>query len=128
MVIEILPIDIEHQPRERREQHQQRVEACKAQQPMHHFPWAGMDNAAREQPDERRKRKFDGLDGDMQRNQRGRRAIHLHARPLTQRANGNGGVQTAAEQVSDLGLADVATQGEEHNRHGEDAESNICRV
>lgn len=75
-----------------------------------------------------RKRKFDGLDGDMQRNQRGRRAIHLHARPLTQRANGDGGVQAAAEQVSDLGLADVAAQGEEHNRHGEDAESNIGRV
>ena len=37
-------------------------------------------------------------------------------------------VQAAAEQVSDLGLADVAAQGEEHNRHGEDAESNICRV
>ena len=30
---------------------QQRVEARKAQQPVYHFPRAGMDNAAREQPD-----------------------------------------------------------------------------
>lgn len=51
VVIEILRIDIEHQPRERREQHQQRVEARKVQQPVHHFPRAGMDNAAREQTD-----------------------------------------------------------------------------
>ena len=127
-MIEILRIDIEHQPRERREQHQQRVEARKAQQPMHHFPWAGMDDAAREQPNQRRKRKFEGFDGDMQRNQCGRCAVHLHARPLAQRANGNGGVQTAAEQVSELGLAEVAAQGKEHNRHGEDAEDNICRI
>lgn len=51
VVIEILPIDIEYQPCERREQHQQRVEARKAQQPVYHFPRAGMDNAAREQTD-----------------------------------------------------------------------------